>query len=268
MRAFLHIAVAAFGLLGSAPALAWGKTGHRITGAIADRYLHDRTRTAITRILGAECLADASNWPDFMRSSNDPFWQGTASPYHYVTVPKGKTYSDADAPSEGDAVTALKRFSGTLLDPMSPLAAKQLALRFIVHIVGDLQQPLHAGNGVDRGGNEVSVTLFGAKTNLHAVWDSGLIDHEQLSYTEWTPWLLAKLKPKQVSDWSSSDPFVWITESAALRDRIYPFTPTLAYDYAFQNHAIVEERLQKGGLRIAAYLNRLFAEKSQASKRR
>ncbi|GGB43739.1 endonuclease [Sphingomonas metalli] len=255
---FVHLAIAILGFLGSSPAMAWGKTGHRITGAIADHYLSSRARTEINHILGTESLAEASNWPDFMRSSTDPFWQKTASPYHYVTVPKGKTYSEVGAPSEGDAVTALRRFSATLRNPKAPRADKQLALRFIVHIVGDLQQPLHTGNGVDHGGNEVPVTLFGLKTNLHSVWDSGLIDQEQLSYSEWTQYLLAKIKPQQVVGWSSPNSLVWIAESTILRDAIYPSTPNLSYAYTFQNHAIIEQQLEKGGLRIAAYLNRLF----------
>ena len=244
-----------------APALAWGKTGHRVVGAIAQAHLSPRAAAAVKRILGPETLADATTAPDFMRSDPSEFWQHTANPWHYVTVPQGKTYAQVGAPAEGDAVTALDRFSATIRDPKAPLADKQLALRFIAHIVGDLQQPLHAGNATDKGGNEVSVTFAGRPTNLHAVWDTGLVDDEQLSYSEMAAWLGARITPADVEAWSTTDPRVWIGESAALRDRIYPEkgVTNLGYRYVFDHTAQMEIRLEQGGVRLAAYLNRLFA---------
>ena len=244
-----------------APALAWGKTGHRVIGAIAQRHLSLQAAAGVKRILGVETLAEASTWPDFMRSDPSEFWQHQASPWHYVTVPQGKTYAEVGAPPEGDAVTALTRFSATVRDPRATLADKQLALRFITHLVGDLHQPLHAGNGTDKGGNDVSVTFAGKPTNLHAVWDSGLVDEEQLSYSEMADWLGARITPRDVRAWSTTDPGVWITESAALRDRIYPAKgeTSLSFRYVFDHSAQMELRLEQGGVRLAAYLNRLFA---------
>jgi hypothetical protein len=250
--------LAVLALLGAAPALAWSQTGHRVTGAIADRHLGPKARAGLQDILGSESLAEASTWPDFMRSSPDGFWQKDANPWHYVTVPPGKTYAEVGAPPQGDAITALKRFSATVRDPRAPLADRQLALRFIVHIVGDLAQPLHVGNGTDRGGNDVKVTFFGEPTNLHAVWDGALVDNEGLAYTEWTQWLLAAATPDQLRSWSSPDPLQWVADSAQLRDQIYPPTPDLRYDYVFANRDRVRQQLTKGGLRLAAYLNMLF----------
>ena len=208
-----------------APALAWGKTGHRVIGAIAGRLVSRHTRAEVRRILGVEGLAEASTWPDFERSNPDPFWQKEAGPFHYVTVPPGKTYDVGMAPAEGDAVTALARFARTVRDAKASRDDKALALRFIIHIVGDLHQPLHAGNGTDKGGNDVKVVFNREATNLHAVWDSGLIDQDQLSYTELTAWLFRRITPGQRRDWRVTDPRVWIGESASLRDRIYPAPP-------------------------------------------
>ena len=241
------------------PVLAWGKTGHRITGAIADHYIDQRTRSAVEAILGNEALAEASNWPDFMRADTSPFWQRTASPWHFVTVPAGYSYVNVGAPPEGDAVTALAHFASIVRDKTAPLSYRQLALRFIIHLVGDLHQPLHAGNGTDRGGNEVAVTFFGQPTNLHAVWDSGMIDQEQLSFTEMSNWLNARITPELLKRWNSPDPQVWIAESAALRDQIYPTSPTITYPYVFEHKAQLDLRLEQGGVRLAAYLNWLFA---------
>lgn len=244
-----------------APALAWGKIGHRVIGAIAQHHLSPQAAAGVKRILGVETLAEASTWPDFMRSDQSDFWQHQASPWHYVTVPQGKTYAQTGAPPEGDAVTALRRFSATIRDPKAAPADKQLALRFIAHLVGDLQQPLHAGNGTDKGGNDVQVTFAGKPTNLHAVWDSALVDEEQLSYSEMADWLGARITPGNVKAWSSIDPTVWIAESASLRDHIYPAKgeTNLSFRYTFEHTAEMELRLEQGGVRLAAYLNRLFA---------
>ena len=222
MNRILVLGVSLIALVASADAGAWGKTGHRVTGQIAERYLSDAARAEVRRILGVEDLAESSTWPDFMRSDPSPFWQRESSPFHYVTVPPGKTYAEVGAPPQGDAVTALARFRATLEDPDAKIADQQLALRFIVHLVSDLHQPLHAGNGSDRGGNDFTVVFYGDVTNLHSVWDSGLVDEEQLSYTEYSDWLLRRITDAQALGWMQTDPEVWIAESVAIRDRIYP----------------------------------------------
>ncbi|MFT5713084.1 MAG: hypothetical protein ACI9DQ_001495 [Glaciecola sp.] len=237
---------------------AWGQTGHRITAAIAEQYLTDEAKDAIKQLLPNESLAEASTYADEMRSNPDEFWQKEARPYHYVTVPKGKHYHDVGAPEEGDAFTALQKFSKIVKDGTAPLKERQRALRFIVHIIGDLHQPLHAGNGTDKGGNDVDLEFFWEKSNLHRVWDSGLIDRRKLSYTEWTNWLSEKITPEQVASWTTIDPLVYIAESAVIRDTIYPETERLGWDYLYQHLPTATERLQEGGVRTAAHLNNLF----------
>lgn len=255
------LAAAAFILtLIPAPALAWGKTGHRVVGQIADAHLTSKARTAVRRILGTETMAEASNWPDFMKSDPSPFWQKTASPWHYVTLPGGKAYDQVGAPPEGDAMTALDRFSATLRDRRTSAEDKRMALRFIIHIVGDISQPLHNGNGTDRGGNDLKVTWFGKPTNLHSVWDSLLVDDEQLSFSELAAWLNARITPADVKAWSSADPKVWIADSVIVRDQVYPPSgdTALGYRYVYENTPRMELQLEKGGVRLAAYLNSMF----------
>jgi len=241
--------------------LAWGVIGHRVTGAIADQLVKPHTKQHIQHILGKETLARGSTWPDEMRSNPSEFWRKTASPWHYVTIPEGKTYAQVGAPKEGDAVTALIRFKTTLQNPKASRAEKQLALRFIVHIIGDLHQPLHAGNGTDRGGNDRKITFFNHKTNLHSVWDSGLVDGLQLSYTEWTQWMLDDLTPAQRTQWRSAEPRVWIKESVAIRQTVYPpeTQEAISWDYAYEHNPIIKKRLLQGGVRIADYLDDVFA---------
>lgn len=259
MHARSLIAGAALAAALPSPALAWGKTGHRATAAVADQHLSGLARAHVRQILGVETLDEAATWPDEMRSDPDTFWQKTAAPWHYVTV-GGFAYDEA--PPVGDAVTALQRFSAVLRDTDAPLADKQLALRFIVHLVGDLHQPLHAGRPGDRGGNDVKVTWFGRPTNLHAVWDSALVDEEQLSFSEWAERLNRHTSPDEVIAWWVQNPIVWIAESALIRETIYPANPELGYDYVYRNTPIIKRRLAQAGVRMAAYLNALFDERA------
>lgn len=275
MRASLLIAAVAV-CLAPSPAQAWGKTGHRVVAAIADTQLSGLARAHVREILGgAESLDEAANWPDEMRSAPGAFWQKTATPWHYVTL-NGITYDHA--PAEGDALQALTHFRAVLQDPKASIADKQMALRFIVHLVGDLHQPLHAGKCCDKGGNDVKVTFFGKPTNLHAVWDSALPDDEQLSFSELAAKLGRHISNQDVLDWWDINPRDWISESAEIRDTVYPtaadmpkpakgkrpkrgapVVPDLSYDYVYRFTPVMERRLQQGGVRLAAYLNDVFA---------
>ena len=256
----------------ASPAAAWGPIGHRITAQIAQDNVSGKSRAMIEEILGHEGLAEASTYPDEQRSNPDPFWQTEASPWHYVTLPTGKSVDELLHPAEGDAETALERFTATLRDPSASRQDKALALRFVVHLVSDLHQPLHAGNGTDRGGNDVFVTWFDEPQNLHWVWDEGLILRQQLSYSEYVERLEARTTPEEVVQWWDADPADWIGESVTLRDRIYPKTGAeegmgtkespvyLKYQYAYDWTPTMEQRLQMAGIRTAAYLDWVFAD--------
>lgn len=264
---FLAGLAAASAFLAPAPALAWGKTGHRVTGAIADQHLSGLTRAHLRELVGVETLAEASTWPDEMRANPDPFWQKTANPWHYVTV-GGFEYDRA--PPEGDALEALRFFRRMLRDPNASLEHRQLALRFIVHLVGDLHQPLHNGRPGDRGGNEVKVKWFGRDTNLHAVWDSALVDDTGYSFSELAERLSRHSRSADVIAWWNPDPRDWVRESVQHRERIYPAAgkTDLGYDYAYQHTPTVELRLKQAGVRLAAYLNQLFAEPMPPARRK
>lgn len=239
---------------------AWGQTGHRVTGEIAELYLTPEAKAAISKILENEGLAEISTYADENRSNPADFWQKEAGPYHYVTVPKGKTYDEVGAPERGDSYTAIVKYTKILKDKKASRADKQLALKMLVHIIGDLHQPLHAGDGTDRGGNDVKVSFFWEDSNLHRVWDSGLIERRQLSYTEWTNFLAPKITPEQLAAWQTADPLVYIQESAVIRDTIYPEGDKLSWQYLFDHTPTMKIRLQQAGVRIAAHLNETFKD--------
>lgn len=240
--------------------LAWGQIGHRVTGAIAENYLSAPARAQINALYPDASLAEISTLADEMRSDPSEFWQKTAGPWHYVTLREGSDYHVENAPQEGDAYTALTSFTATLKNKDATLEDKRLALHFIVHIIGDLHQPLHAGNGTDKGGNDVKVSFFWEDSNLHRVWDSGMIDRQQLSYTEWSKWLGQKITPEMAASWRTADPKVWIKESVLLRDTVYPPIDNLklSWSYQYEHLPEVKNRLQMAGVRVAAYLNEVF----------
>ena len=265
MKARLTLVAAAVAIVAvPSPALAWGKTGHRVVAALADPQLSGLARAHVKELLGVDSLDEAATWPDEMRSAPEQFWQKTATPWHYVTL-NGIVYDHA--PSEGDALEALNRFRATLQDPNATLTDKKLALRFIVHLVGDLHQPLHVGKCCDKGGNEVKVKWFGRDLNLHSVWDSALVDEEQLSFTEMAAKLQRHTSNADVIAWWDINPRDWISESAQLRETVYQepnpkdpkARPELSYGYVYKYTPLMEQRLKQAGVRLAAYLNDIYS---------
>ena len=269
-------ALLAMSALAAAPAAAWGPVGHRITAQIAQDNVSGQTRARIAQILGHEELPEAATWPDEQRSNPDAFWQTTSYPWHFVTIPVGQAPEHLEHPSEGDAETALESFTAVLRDPAASPEDKARALRFVVHIVGDLHQPLHVGKPGDRGGNDVKVRWFDDPVvqNLHWVWDEGMIRRQELSFSEYAARLEARMTAEQVVAWWNVEPDTWMAESAALRDRIYPApserdgagTPeapfVMRYWYPYEWTPEMELRLQQSGIRTAAYLDWVFAGES------
>jgi hypothetical protein len=240
-------------VLAAAPAWAWGLTGHRVVGRIAERHLAAETAREVAGLLGPERLAYVGTWADDIRS--DPAW-AKAETWHYVTIPAGVSYADSKKNEAGDALEAIARFERVLADRTASRAARQEAIKWLVHLVGDLHQPMHVGQRDDRGGNEVVVLWFGDPSNLHSVWDSGMIDRMELSSTE----LAEKIDvapPEQVRAWQATSPLVWADESRAASDPAYRLADRrLSYKYLYEHGATVERRLLQAGIRLAGLLDR------------
>src|SRR5262245_31080294 len=173
-------------LLTSAIAAPWGAIGHRIVGRIAEQHLSAEARHQLQALLGPESLAQVSTWPDEIRA--DPTWNH-ASPWHYVDIADDETYETAPKHPGGDVVEAIQRLTRVLRDPQATLQDKVVALKFLVHCVGDIHQPLHVGRRDDHGGNTLQVRWFGESSTLHKVWDEQLIEAEKLSFSEFAAFL-------------------------------------------------------------------------------
>lgn len=237
-------------------AAAWGPNGHRVVARIAERHVAPSTARGVEALIGPDSLVRVATWADEIRS--DPSWD-RAAPWHYINIPEGETLDDAERAPEGDVLSAIERFEGVLGDPDAPAADRVTALEFLVHFVGDVHQPLHAGYGADRGGNDVLVLWFGDPTDLHSVWDSELIEHQKLSFSEMAE-LLDHPTPGQVAEWQAADPREWIAESRALLDRVYDLGDRrLGWDYAAGATPIVERRLLQAGVRLAGLLDSVLS---------
>ncbi|KGE04277.1 S1/P1 nuclease [Pseudohaliea rubra] len=247
------------------PALAWGPQGHRVAGAITEARLSPAATAAVRGILGDEPLAVASTWADRKRSDPVPFWQRQAGAWHYVNVPPGAArYDPRRAPAGGDAYTALAQFHRELADPATLPARRALALRFALHIIQDLHQPLHVGGRDDRGGNGFAVTVNGRRSNLHRLWDSGLLASARKSDGRLQARLEARYAAELDDAWREADPAVWIAESLALSRQSYPATQRIDPGYFERFRPAAERRVAQAGARGAAWLNALYREASEA----
>ncbi|MEP6713018.1 MAG: S1/P1 nuclease [Ferruginibacter sp.] len=241
---------------------AWGVLGHRIVGQIADSYLTKHTKKEIAQILGNESIALSSNWADFIKS--DPSYNYLSS-WHYVDINGGlsqqevQAYLDADTAT--DAYTKINFLVTELKNKSLDQDKKIMYLRLLVHIVGDVHQPLHVGHVDDKGGNSIKVTWFGDHVNLHQVWDEKLINFQQLSYTEYAT-AINHTTGDQVKELQSQPVSQWIFHTYQLAQKVYSGITEpdqkLDYKYNFSNLATLNEQLLEAGVHLAGLLNEIF----------
>jgi hypothetical protein len=241
---------------------AWGMTGHRIVGEIATSYLSSKAAREIKKILGNESIAMASNWPDFIKSDTNYKYLDA---WHYIDIPKtGDNAKLAAAFKKDTSANALNRLDflvTQLKNKDLPQNEKLMYLRLVIHIVGDIHQPFHVSADGDRGGNDIKVLWFNDPSNIHSVWDSKLIDFQQLSYTEYTK-AINYTTPMQKKLWQQSSITDWLSESyqvsEVLHNELREPNQKLSYVYNFNHLKTLNEQLLKGGVRLAGLLNQIF----------
>lgn len=249
------IAIVYFLLHISAGIFAWGPTGHRVTGWIAEKHLTKKARKEIERILNGQSLAMASTWMDEIRSDSAYDY---ASDWHWVTIPDGKTYQETPKNPNGDLIQTLERLITALKSKKLSVREETEHLKMLIHLIGDIHQPLHVGGNNDQGGNNIKVTWFRSESNLHRVWDSEMIDDTKLSYTELAQ-SLEKPDETKIATWQKSSVTDWAKESMTYRDDVYRYgNGKLGYKYAYENFHIVRYRLLQAGIRLAGILNQIY----------
>ena len=236
----------------------WAKTGHRGVGEVAQGHLNRKTKRAVSKLLNGQSLAAVSNYADEIKS--DRAFKNFSA-WHYVNIPSGKNYSEAKPSPNGDLVTGIQKCIEILKNESSTEEDKVFYLKMLIHLIGDLHQPMHAGRKDDKGGNDIQLQWFGKGTNLHRVWDSNMIDDYGMSYSELSKELPA-LGKEQIREIEKGTILDWVAESQELADEIYDSVEKgekLGYSYSYKHWNIVEKQLQKGGLRLARVLNEIFS---------
>jgi phosphohistidine phosphatase SixA len=255
----------------SSAATVWGREGHRITARIAETFLTPAAKAAIEELIPGDRISDTSiaMWADDFKNTADG---AHTKPWHYVDIPVLPHVEPSFNPSrdceDGDCViTQVNNQRQILANRNQPPSARQAALRFLVHLVGDLHQPLHcAERNHDRGGNEVDVIFFGERTNLHSVWDGGLLRRMlgNESALDFADDLAGEITSQEKDEWSRGTTEEWALESheAAVRTAyVLPqgHIPRLRRPYQEQCEDVVERQLKKGGVRLASILNAALA---------
>ena len=257
-------------ILVAAALLSWGVTGHRTVGKIAENHLSPQAKAAVRELLGDTTLADVSTWPDEVRSQ--PAYRHTA-PWHYLDLPLGLSFSDFDARVKGmtqeNVYSALQQQEQLLGSTGSTRREKIEALKFVVHFVGDLHQPMHVSREEDKGGNTIQLNYDGNGTNLHALWDSKLIEHQGLTYEQMAS-AYDHATAAQIKEWQSDPLMQWLWESYQASTKLYAEVDAMKTraidDSYYQAHiAIIQDRIEKAGIRLAGVLNGIFKSGLAAS---
>ena len=242
--------------------MAWGMMGHRIVGEIADRYLTKKARANIKKILGDESIAMASTWPYFIKS--DPNYR-YLNAWHYIDFDSSLTFYQVNnellKDTATDAFTKTNFIIQELASKTLDQDKKQMYLRLLIHIIGDIHQPLHVSKNGTTGGNDVKVEWFGNPSNLHRVWDEQLVEFQGLSYTEYVT-AINHTNKLQRNNWQKQEMAQWLFESYnisnALHNEIKQPNQKLTYQYNFVHLQTLNDQLLKGGVRLAGLLNQIF----------
>ncbi|MCX8492043.1 MAG: S1/P1 nuclease [Cyclobacteriaceae bacterium] len=234
---------------------AWGVTGHRAIGLVAEKHLSKKAMRKLKLLMGQESLAMTSTWMDEVRS--DSTYNYTAD-WHWVTIETGKSYAESPKNQNGDVIMTLERLIEELKTKKLDRKKEIEYIKMIVHLVGDIHQPLHVGCCDDRGGNSVKVKWFQSNTNLHTVWDSNMIDDTKLSYTELAG-ALEEPTTEVLMQWQKASVRDWVSESMTYRKQVYSVGDgNLSYKYSYKNLDVVKLRLVQAGIRLAGVLNEIY----------
>lgn len=243
----------------SASAFGWGQKGHDTTAFIAENHLTPATKAACDSILDGKSIVYWANWAD--NACHTPQYAYTKT-WHYRNIDAGQNYDTFPRNENGDVTTAIKSQYAVLADRNASKEEKQLALKLLVHFVGDIHQPMHMGHLSDLGGNRVKVKFFGRNKNLHGIWDTDIVESgHNWTYSEWQNQIDRASKDDEAWIISSTNPDDWGKETFVYATKIYDATPEdteISYDYVAEWTPVVEQQLLKGGLRLAHLLNTLF----------
>jgi len=238
---------------------AWGFKAHYVIAEMAEQNLTPKAKAKVDDMLDGKKMVYWADWMDKVRSDNTYDFTAT---WHFANVDSGQTYESMPKVETGDVVTATELAITMIQSNTESDSIKTMYLKFLIHLIGDLHCPMHAGRSTDLGGNRHPVTWFGNETNLHRLWDSQLLESaRQWSYSEWADNLMAGITTTDIAQMQQGTPREWFSETAKIADFIYKNTPqnqNHSYKYIYENSHILEEQLTLAGYRLAYILNMIF----------
>lgn len=247
-------------------ATAWSEPGHRMIGAIAGSRLNPKAAAEVANLLAAEAepsLAGVSAWADWVRG-NDPEMARTTSNWHYVNFPQsGCAFKPKrDCPRGGCLIAALRKQLALLADRSQPEAVRAVALKWVVHLIGDVHQPLHTGYGFDKGGNDFQINWLGEGNNLHWVWDRMLLSTRGIGEGQHLALLKKQSAPTDTLKKSTDPALDYALESCQLLRSVplYPKSRKLKLEYVDQFLPIAERQITLAGNRLARVLNKVLGK--------
>lgn len=238
-------------------AMAWGPEGHSIVGEIAQRHLLPEIQRKVVTDFNIKSLASISDWADQVKDSNDQ------KNRHFTNIEESaREYDQKRDCLRKECVTeAIPYYAGILEDRAVSLNERKDALKYLVHYVADVHQPLHLGNKEDHGGNDIPLIYAGKHTNLHALWDTDLIPHQKgKSLVEYARELDGRIRDQDILHWMHSQSVDWTNESRQLAlDFAYSISLNdegeVSEEYALNSREIIEIQLCRAGIRLAGLLN-------------
>lgn len=237
--------------------MAWGQIGHYLIGYMTTKQMKNSTRKKVEAVIYPMSIARSGTWMDEIRSDRNYDYVNS---WHYLTSKNGE-YNPEIQEKGGDAFEAIKRLKAELI--AGGLAPQEEAekLKMLIHIVEDIHQPLHVGTGEDRGGNDVRIEFFNSATNLHALWDSGMIDRKGMSYTELGEELYRRMTPEIEQKYRAASMEDWLSEAVALRPLVYnlPESKKISWVYMYEANDTLEERLIAASVRLAQILEEIYS---------
>lgn len=256
MRKIFTLIAAIFTLSAS---WAWGPKGHDVVAYIAEQHLSRRALRNITEVLDGNTMVYVANWMDNASHTEEYAYTKT---WHYCNVdPEEESYAASEKASSGDVVTAINGIVERLQSGELTHEQERVELMMLIHLVGDMHCPMHAGRKSDRGGNGTMVEYFGRRRNLHSVWDSEIVESaHRWSYCEWQD-NIDRAGRREQKALSLGEPSDWIEESVAIAADVYDESTrgeNLSYDYVAHYAPIIEQQLLKGGLRLATILEDIY----------
>jgi hypothetical protein len=259
-------------------AFGWGAKGHGVVAEVAERGLSPNVAAQVRQLTFSAPLREIASLADDWRAEETKGLRtGDTGPLHYSNIPNEERFFDRarDCKDDRCVVAAIEKYTAILKDRTATRDARREALIYLVHFVGDIHQPMHAAGGMikneetgamemDRGGNLVKVRFLGIETNLHSIWDSGVIEWGPATVDDYADHLLKnEMRGRPVEELQTGTAEDWINEShyAAVHDSYVIGNGMLAGPYAQQNIGVVYERLLRGGLRLRRLLEDTLGSK-------